>query len=471
MKVPQLLSNLLASRVQWLTRLLDPRRNIDQECGHPEVLTVQDYRKVWRRGDIGRRIVSLYPQATWTQSPSVYETEDEQETAFETEWNQLLSRIPIFAYLSRADELSGIGRFGVVLIGLDDGKPLSEPVEGVAASGDWAESSPVPRKLLYLRPLDESMVEVQSFESDTANPRYGLPTYYNLSFGDASGGSLQQGVTIRNERVHWTRILHIADNRDNSEVFGMPRLEVVFDRVLDLHKVAGGSGEMFWKGGFPGLSLETQPDLQDVVFDKEATKEEMEAYMNGLQRYIATIGMSVKSLSVQVADPLPHMELQLRLIAAAMAVPWRMLLGSEEAKLASVEDSASWAKQVGKRRVDYVNPFILHPFIGRLIAVGVLPMPDTESGFLIDWPDLNTPSDAQKAEVAERKTNALSKYVAGGVDTLIPPFHYLTLVLDMSPDEAEAVIKEAMAQEELLTDRHTQEEPDADADVEPATRN
>jgi len=220
---------------------------------------------------------------------------------------------------------------------------------------------------------------------------------------------------------------------------------------------------MFWKGGFPGISLESQNmGEEEIEFDKEATKEQIESYMNGLQRYIATIGMSAKSLSVQVADPSPHVDLQLKLIAVAMGVPWRVFVGSEAAQLASEQDTRAWNARITRRRNEYVNPFILRPFCDRLIAAGVLPAPG--ESYEIDWPDLNSPSDLDRASIAERQSNALAKYVQGGVDVLMPPFHYLTLVLGMSDEEANSII-EAAGDNLMQVDT-----PSPDGDVEIGSR-
>ncbi|MBA7692213.1 hypothetical protein ES703_100776 [subsurface metagenome] len=69
-------------------------------------------------------------------------------------------------------------------------------------------------------------------------------------------------------------------------------------------------------------------------------------------------------------------------------------------------------------------------------------MPTVEEYF-VDWPDLNAPSDKEKAEVSKNKTEALAKYVAGGVDTLIPPKEFLMMVMGMSEEEAEVIMKAA----------------------------
>jgi hypothetical protein len=79
--------------------------------------------------------------------------------------------------------------------------------------------------------------------------------------------------------------------------------------------------------------------------------------------------------------------------------------------------------------------------VHRLTCFGILP--ETTDGHELDWPDLNAPTDQDRAAIALQKTQALAAYVAGGVDQLIEPHDYLTMILDMSPDEADQVMKGA----------------------------
>ncbi len=438
-----LVQNLLITRTAWLRKLLDPRRDIAAECGHPETIETKDYSDFFERGDIARRVVSIFPEECWVESPTVIETEDESETEFEKAWKELEDELRIWACLQRADILSGIGQFGVVLLGFDDGVDLNLPVEGNA------------HKLIYIRPFEERLVGIATLEADVSNPRYGLPTLYNIQFSDTAVQNATSQIT-KSVSVHHSRVIHIADNRTNSDVYGTPRMKWVFNRLLDLRKITGGSGEMFWKGGFPGLSLEAANPDGDVTFDKEATQEELDRYMNGLQRYIALVGMQAKSLAPQVADPTPSVEVQLKLIASAMGIPWRIFIGSEAAQLASSQDARAWNKRISRRRTGYINPFIIQPLIDRLMEFGALPTVDK---YDVQWTDLNTPSDDERATVAEKKTNAITKYVQAGADVLVSPFHFLTLVLGMSDEEADAIIDE-------VGDRLMEIEPDADLEGE-----
>lgn len=457
-------------RTQWLKNLLDPRRDIDQECGHPDKLAIEDYKKAYKRGDVAARIVHLYPDECWCENPWIVETEDEHVTEFEKAFETLQRQNHVYSYLQHVDVLSGIGRFGVLLVGIDDGKDLKSPVEGMDETGKKIAGA-TERKLLYLRAFDEEAVKVKELETRISSPRYGMPLFYEIQFdnSDSDIASIATGV-----QVHWSRIVHVADNRINSIIYGCPRLERVFNRLLDLAKIAGGSAEMFWKGGFPGLSLEALPaaDGTMIELDADATKEQMDAYMNGLQRYIATVGMQVKSLSTQVAEPRSSFETQIRLIAMALSVPWRILMGVEVGQLSSEQDMRAWNRRLNRRRQGYINPVIIRPFIQRMIAFGVLPEPKN-GDFDVIWDDLNTPSDADRALVAEKQTNAITKYVETGSSTLMPPFHYLTIVMGLSDKEARSVIEAATTQlsdtDELSTELSDMVKEDAPAETSAST--
>jgi hypothetical protein len=216
--------------------------------------------------------------------------------------------------------------------------------------------------------------------------------------------------------------------------------------LYDLIKLYSGSAEMYWRGAFPGLSLETHPQLGgEVTLDKDATKDMMEDYMNGLQRYLAMEGITAKSLAPQVVDPTPQIDTQIEAICIQIGVPKRIFTGSERGELASSQDAKSWAGRMKNRQETYLTPRIIVPFIDRLILLGILPIP---TGFSIEWPDMFSLSDDDKATIAAKRTEALAKYIMGDVQQIITPFDYLTRELGYSDDEAQEIIDTAIAKME-----------------------
>lgn len=427
----ELVSNAMLFRQEMANKMLDPRRDIDIECGYPKTLTPLEYRLIYDREGIGTRVVSIYPEESWALDPLIYETEDSNETEFEKEWNELQTKMNLFHYLQRIDELSGIGRYGIILLGIDDGNELNIPIEGINEYGQKEGNSQY--KLLYVRVFDESVVEIVSREMNIQSPRYNLPVMYSVKFEDGSG----EVGEISTKNVHWTRVIHIADNRKMSEIYGVPRMQTVFNRLLDIRKVLSGSGEMFWKGAFPGYSFEVNPEVAGAELNTASLKTQFDNYMNGLQRYLATKGVTVKSLSPQVADPKSHIDVELKVISIILGIPARIFFGSEEAKLASSQDIRTWNKRLARRQNKYLSPMLIRPFIDRLISFGILPEPKE---YIIDWPDLNTVTDEEKAEVALKRTEALTKYVQGGVNQLVPPREYFIQILELSSDITDAIM-------------------------------
>lgn len=436
------LASIIGTRLGF-NRMLNGEsgHDIDKECGYPAVIETHHYEKFFTRGDIAQRVVSLFPTESWEDDPEVYENESDTETEFEKAWKLLLDTFYPFSVLQRIDIMSGVGRYGVLLLGFGDGQTLATPVSGVSVDGKPSTTNTAKNELIYLRPFDETFVTISELETDVSNPRFGKPKIYRVSFATDKGQVAGQS----NENVldvHWSRIIHVADNRYNSEVYGQPRMKLVYNRLLDLRKLAGGSAEMFWKGGFPGLSIEAMPQVagEEIEFDEKSIAEQVEKYQAGLQRYLGITGATAKSLAPNVADPTAAITAQLKLIATAMAVPWRILIGSEAAQLASEQDSRAWSRRINKRRLSYINPDLLRPFINRLIDAGALPRP---KAYIIDWPGLNESEGKEKAEIAQLQSTAMASYVSSGCDVLMPPFQYLTLVLGFTDEEANAAIDEA----------------------------
>ena len=459
-----IIQNNFIYRRETLQRLLDPTRDIDKECKYPITIDKEDYKSMFKRMGVGTRVVYLWPEESWPNDPEVHETEDSTETAFEKEVKKLSERIPLFNYLFRADVLSGIGQYGVLLLGIDDGLELNKPITSINEKGETT-GKPSTRKLLYLRPFDESQVEIKSWENDVNNPRFGYPKSYKLKFLDETNNSIS-AIDLRGEaEVHWSRIIHIADNRTSSEIVGTPRMEPVWNNLLDIKKIAGGSAEMFYRGGFPGLALELSPDVQksgnQIEVDTDALEAQMLKYGEGLQRWLYTTGLTAKSLAPQVADPVGHLECAVKLVAMSLGVPYRLLLGTEEAKLAGNQDKRAWIGRVAKRQTSYCTPRIVRPFFDRLIAIGVLPQPG--ENYMVTWPDLDAPTDADVAATALTRTDAMAKYVAGGVNELVPPKEYFTIFHKMSVEEAEAI---ATAAESFVAETEADDELERSQTIE-----
>jgi hypothetical protein len=425
-------------------------RDIDEECGYPKDITIHDYVTMFRRNEIANRVVCITPDECWKDYPKIYETEENRETPFEKAVDRLDADTHLFSYLHRFDVVSGIGRFGVILLGFDDGGDFSEPAPGFTDQGPTSERGSA--NVVYYRVFSELSVSISEFETDWSNKRYGQPLYYDLDFQEFPTGTEVSRVT---RRVHWSRVVHVADNKIESEIYGAPRQEAVFNRLLDLRKVNAGASEMFWKGAFPGLSFEVDPKYGDFSEeDRKALKDEVRDYAEHLQRYITTVGVSVKSLAPQIVDSTPNIKNLLMLIAMNLGVPMQTFQGSQQGQLDSPQDAIVWRERIALRKERHVSPFIIRPVIDRLIQVGALPEPepqlDSPLRYVVKWEPMAPLNIIEQAKVAKDFSEALARYSTSASEALMPFPEYLGKVMGFTPQQTEAVMAAAKTRFSLV---------------------
>lgn len=421
--------------------IVDPRHMIDLECGYPRQISPAMYKYMYDRDDVAQRVCNIYADECWAFSPAVYENpeEDAAETPFEQDWAALKEYYNIESALYRMDKVCGVGHFGAYYLAIDDGKDPSEPVDCI---DEWGRFNSNPKygrvrnnHLLFTRPFDEYLSYITNYETDEASPRFGKPLMYNLVFVDMTINAAGTSVGTRvNKRVHWTRVVHVLDDNTTSPVFGVPRMQPVFNRLLDLRKIKGGTAEAMWKGGFPGLSFEVDPQFvaDNPEFDRDAFKTTVQAFANGMQKYIDLIGIKVNTLQNNIAtNPDKYVDIQMHAIAANKGIPYRIWLGSEEAKLAAANDSLAWNKRLGRKLKHFVEPNLIRATVDRLIAMRVMRPPSKK--YFCDWEDLNTPTDEDSANLALKYSQAVSQYVASGMIHLIQPLDYFTVILRLRP--------------------------------------
>jgi hypothetical protein len=417
----------------------DGLRDIDRECGHPDTIKSADYMRMYRRGDVAKRVVNLEPDECWKDYPSIYETEEERETPFEKAVDKVIVQTKLYSYLHRLDRVSGIGRYAVMFIGLDDGEDFETPAPGYDDAGPTEVKGAA--KVLYYRIFGESSAEVQAFESDRSNPRFGQPKYYTLAFEDVVN-EYQTALTLG--KVHWSRVVHVADNLIESELLGAPRMEDVYNRLLDLRKISGGSAEMFWKGGFPGLSFEVDPKQGEFDADQRAElREDVRLYAEGLQRYITMVGVTVKSLAPQISDPTNCTNNLLTLIAITKGIPQQSFKGSQQGQLDSPQDTITWRERIMLRKERHVTPNIIRVTIDRFIQYGVLPVPteqlDQPLPYIVRWEPMAALSEAERAQVAKDLTEALARYATAGAEALVPLGEWLGKFCGFTAQQVKAV--------------------------------
>lgn len=416
-------------------------RDIYSSCGYPKNLTLRDLRAKFERQDISKRIVKAMPDATWADVPNVYETEDVTETDFEKAWDALVQNTKLYRYLHRLDVVSGIGEYGILFLGFDDGQDPSMPIKSATT-------------LLYVQPLAQDHAEIASWATDINDERFGLPEMYEVQFQTRS--QYNDKNRHRTTKIHWSRVIHVAEDCTESDIYATPRLQAVYNRMMDLEKIVGGSGEMFWRGGFPGMSLEAPAGGK--IQDKEALEDEIKNYVHKLTRVLRLKGMEAKMLTSVMESPEPHAKVQIWFISAATGIPMRILMGSERGELASSQDEKAWQNRIKERRINFVIPCIIRTLVERLVHVGVLPEPIQ---FNAEWDETEQLSEKEQATIAGLKADALAKYVQSGSSSVMTLYHFLTNIMNFNNNEAQSIVDAAELESVM-------EAEEAEADLEDA---
>ena len=264
-----------------------------------------------------------------------------------------------------------------------------------------------PDALLYLSVYDQGHAEIHDWDRDSKSPNFGRPLTYKLYLTTRNSDF----TTIHDsEIVHRDRLIHVAEGLGEDDIYGTPRLEPIFNRLIDLERVVGASSEMYWRGGFPGLNFKIQPEYADGL-DQDSLdqfREETDEYIHGLKRFMRTSGVDAEQLSQPVQSPNDFYNAILDMVAGATGIPKRMLSGSERGDLASSQDETQWDKRIEERRDAYAKGMILRPFIERLIQYGILPKPNPT--YRIEWPSIGSLGPQDQGTLASKRADALIKY-------------------------------------------------------------
>ena len=403
-------------------------RDIYQALGYLGEIKFSDYYSRYKRQDIAKAIIDRPVKATWCGDVVITETQQTADTELENAWRTLEKDLGLKSRFIRVDKLSGIGKYGVLLLGLSDVRKdtdFTKPVSGKTL------------KLLYVKPLSENSAKVKEYVNDPQDPRFGLPETYQITVKNRSEGS------TRTILAHHSRVIHIVDDLLEDETEGNPRLEPVYNRLMDLEKVVGGDAEMFWRGARPGYAGTLDPKYKMTNTTLKDLQDQVDEYEHNLRRILLNEGIELKSLAQQIADPSGHVEVLVQMICAEKGIPKRILMGSERGELASNQDRQEWMEYVQSRREEFAEPRIIRPFVDRCIAYGILPKPKSEQNdYEITWSDLFSTSDKDKSEVGKIRAEAWRAYASNPVASeLMPPEMAAELFLGLDDDKLDIVIK------------------------------
>lgn len=383
-----LISRLRFGQSMGLTHM--GKRDLNSVFGWDPTISLTDIQYMYNRGGIARRIAHAYPDAVWGRMPVVYDyvgpgkTNEEWNSA----WQLFVQTWNVKNLLWKADVLTGLGRFGIIVI----------------SSGTSSLSTPIRKNagLNFLQAFGEIDMRVKEWDNDPLSPNYGRPKIYQVYPETAQSQAMIREESVTKVRrpfdVHYSRVIHLARGAVENDVYGMPVFAPIWDYLNDLRKVVGSSSESYWLAAYRGMQIDVDKEMELTPDDEAALETEVDEYMHNMRRFMRTRGVNVKPLESDVADPTGSYNVLMNLISGTTSIPKRILLGSEAGQLASEQDKGNWAERVEEYRDLHAEPIVLRPFIRRMIDVGALPQPKGEIRY--SWPDAYRMSPLERGQTA-----------------------------------------------------------------------
>lgn len=438
----QLIGNLLARRNLFnkMGNQYGGKRDIYSALGYPKDLTYDDFLSRYIRQDIAAAIIDRPTSATWRGNVCI-KAKEEGVTGIETVFTLLNKKHSLKDCFLRADKLSCIGQYSILYLGFSDVQTKEQ------AQGEVTGKV----SLAYVKPFGQSNAFIYKYETNPTSSRFGKPLLYKLILSSI-GGSTSELI------VHHSRCIHITHDLLENEVYGTPQLEKVFNRLMDIEKLVGGSAEMFWRGARPGMQSKVDKDYELSSDTDEKLQVQLQEFENDLRRLFTVEGIELETLTSQVSDPSNHLDIQMQMISAVTGIPKRILTGSERGELSSTQDRSEWFDLIQARREEFAEMKILIPFILLLQKVKVL----EEGEFIIEWQDLYAPSEKEKMDVAKIKMETLKAYSESPVFNLISFPSFLSTFLKMDDIVIEKILQ---AQEEELNEEEKFNEETKGLDV------
>jgi hypothetical protein len=349
-------------------------RDLYASCGYPRNISPYQYIAKFKRNGVARRAIRIMPSLTWGSGIDIVDDPSPDNiTSFERDWQHLQQTHQLNSRFYRSDVAMRLGEFAVLYIG---------------AAGDPATELPVmrgPQDVKYFATYTQARVRIKQTVTDITNPRYGQVELYEIipskEHPELSGDvrAPQQDI-----KVHWSRIIHLCEGALESEIYGTPALESLFNLIIALEYVTHSGGEAAWQRANPGTHVnfkderadQSDPFLEDAEI--QDIEDQVKDLQNGLRRFMVTVNGEVDQIggasASHVSEISHNAESILQQIALSLDMPMRRFMGSERGNLASSQDQDATDDLIGQRRREFGAPAV-HSTLNRLVQYGAMAPP------------------------------------------------------------------------------------------------
>lgn len=317
---------------------------------------------------------------TWRNDPKITSNSAE----FDKKIKLLNNRINLFGKLHDVDRISGIGRYGIMILGIA-GQEYKNKLENF--------------KLDELQKIDVYQESEVNLEIEQKKSEDKVTAHYSIRYYNIAG-----------EKIHPSRVIHIAE-KSLDGIFGRSRLIPIYNQLQDMWKVSGSTAEQFYMSASLLLSAQGREGYKIDETDGTKLQEKLLELVNRFKGFLVSNGFDIKNISPKIVSPKDSWEVQKEFICASRRIPKRILFGSEAGQLASTQDQANYYEQIEARQTNYVSKKVISPLIELLIAYSDL----NSTTYEILWDKLSSLTEKEVAESCNQYADTLKKLAEAGV--------------------------------------------------------
>lgn len=411
------------ARAEFLGSLgLDAKRPTAwTQYGYAEHIGFDMLLAAYERGGAAHGAVHKLLDGCWQKLPRIKSPASDKESAWEKKTTKIMRSINGWAKLRDLDRRNLVGRYAALIYRVGDGKALSEPMARAT-------------RLVDLIPIYESQIKVTKWHSDAAAENYGTPAMFQYR-RMALPGVDTQGRPEEWADVHPTRVQILAEGSVGDFFEGVPLLRAGFNRLVDLDKIAGGSGESYLKNSARTIVFKYDantavqaipgPDGQESQSVRGAHEAQAQALNRSTDASIVMQGGDATTLQTTISDPTGPWTVAANEFAASVRIPFTILFGQQTGRLASDEDKSDFANRCASRQEVELTP-MLEELVRRLQAAGLIDAGEFE----VEWPPVNAPSEKDKAELLGKMTAAMQQAFQAGLTEPLFDANELRAVMD-----------------------------------------
>jgi len=368
----------------------DGKRSLYDIFKFPEELQFEELYSLFRRNGFANRVVAGISDRCW-KAGFTLEVDDEQ--ILEDELKLLFNDRRMLAQTGKADVLNRIGNYSILYVGIPGQKP-EEPLQPVS-SGDLSK--------VYFSPFAEDGIDIVERETDPTNERFGLPTMYQVNV--VSRGDEEEQVNTMSRKVHWSRVVHLAEGSLDNPVEGVSALSPVYNAIYSIEKTNYSAAEAYFRNARGKIALEVDKDFKGILDDtvREKMKDELEAFQNEWNDFMRLSGTEAKVLNTPQHDPKGTFDVNIAEVSSATGIPVRILTGEGSGQYAGNEDKAAYNAVIYDRQNSFCVPVVTR-LLEILSEANLLDIPEEAK---IVFPISSALNETEEADIILKKSQAL----------------------------------------------------------------